>query len=239
MSRRLLTCGEHAVLVELDGLEEVLALDDAVRAVVEAGDPAFAGVLDIVPAARTLLVVVSDRARLPSVHSALATLAPGTPARSRQPASKMPDHEGAGTPADESRPGEPVVIEISVHYDGPDLDEVAELTGMSPAEVVAAHTQTPWRMAFAGFAPGFGYLCGGDSRLQVPRRSEPRTSVPAGSVGLAGEFSAVYPRSSPGGWQLLGHTEAILWDVDRRPPALIQPGSVVRFVDADADRASR
>ena len=112
---------------------------------------------------------------------------------------------------------------------------MSELTGLTPDEVVAAHTGTPWRVAFAGFAPGFAYLFGGDARLQVSRRSEPRTSVPAGSVGLAGEFSAVYPRSSPGGWQLLGHTDATLWDVDRQPPSLLQPGSVVHFVDVGTD----
>ncbi len=218
MSWRLLTCGEHAVLVELDGLEEVLVLDGAVRAAVQAGDGAFADVVDVVPAARTLLVVVREGADLTPVRRALLMLPTAGPTRAT---------------ADASSQGMPHVVEILVHYDGPDLDEVAELTGLAPAEVVAAHTRTPWRVAFAGFAPGFAYLSGGDPRLQVPRRSEPRTSVPAGSVGLAGEFSAVYPRSSPGGWQLLGHTDAILWDVDRQPPALLQPGSMVRFIDAD------
>ena len=111
-----------------------------------------------------------------------------------------------------------------VRYDGPDLDEVARLTGLTHAEVVAAHTGTPWRVAFGGFAPGFAYLVGGDPRLHVPRRDRPRPSVPAGSVGLAGEFSGVYPRSSPGGWQLLGTTDAVLWDADRDPPALLAPG---------------
>ena len=214
MSLRMLTCGEHAVLVELDGLTHVLALDAAVRAAVESGNAAFADVVDIVPAARTLLLVVSEGADLATLRAALPTLSFST-----QPLTAPP----LGS------------LEIVVHYDGPDLDEVSELTGLTPLQVVAAHTQTPWRVAFAGFSPGFAYLCGGDSRLQVPRRSEPRTSVPSGSVGLAGEFSAVYPRSSPGGWQLLGRTDAILWDVDRKPPALLQPGSVVRFIDADAD----
>jgi len=214
MSRRLLPCGEHAVLVELDGLEEVLALDGAVRAAVEARDTAFADVVDVVPAARTLLLVVREGTDVTPVRTALSTLS-------------------ADGPVGTSRRGTPLEVEILVHYDGPDLDEVAQLTGLAPGEVVAAHTQAPWRVAFAGFSPGFAYLVGGDHRLQVPRRGEPRTVVPAGSVGLAGEFSAVYPRSSPGGWQLLGHTDAILWDVDRRPPALLQPGSVVRFIDAD------
>jgi KipI family sensor histidine kinase inhibitor len=97
-------------------------------------------------------------------------------------------------------------------YDGPDLKAVAALTGLSVAEVVAAHTATPWRVGFGGFAPGFAYLVGGDPRLEVPRRPEPRPSVPAGAVGLAGRYSGVYPRSSPGGWQLIGHTDAVLFD---------------------------
>ena len=89
----------------------------------------------------------------------------------------------------------------------------------------------PWRVAFGGFAPGFAYLVGGDTRLIVPRRSSPRTAVPAGSVALAGEFSGIYPRESPGGWQLIGTTDVLLWDTDRTPPALFAPGMVVTFVE--------
>lgn len=243
MNRRLLTCGEHAVLVEVDALEDVLALDSAVRAAVASatgGDTAFSDVVDIVPAARTLLVVVREGAELMPVRRALTTLSvPALPVPTLSVSTQFLPTRSADSP--ESSPQQaspsaaPHVVEILVHYDGPDLDEVAELTGLSAGEVVAAHTHTPWRVAFAGFAPGFAYLAGGDPRLRVPRRGEPRTSVPAGSVGLAGEFSAVYPRSSPGGWQLLGHTDAVLWDVDRQPCALLQPGSVVRFVDADSD----
>jgi KipI family sensor histidine kinase inhibitor len=118
-------------------------------------------------------------------------------------------------------------VEIEVVYDGPDLDEVGELTGLGRAGVVEAHTATPWRVAFGGFAPGFAYLVGGDPRLEVPRRAESRTSVPAGSVGLAGEFSGVYPRSSPGGWQLIGRTDAELWNLERG--ALLTPGCTVVF----------
>ncbi len=125
-------------------------------------------------------------------------------------------------------------IEVLVTYDGPDLADVASHTGLSEDEIVAAHTGTPWTVAFGGFAPGFAYLVGGDERLAVPRRGSPRTSVPAGSVGLAGEFSGVYPRSSPGGWQLIGRTEAVMFDVDRDPPALLLPGTQVRFVECRA-----
>ena len=139
-------------------------------------------------------------------------------------------HGSEGTPDSKAAPSFHE-HEIVVRYDGPDLDEVARLTGLTHAEVVAAHTGTPWRVAFGGFAPGFAYLVDGDPRLHVPRRERPRPSVPSGSVGLAGEFSGVYPRSSPGGWQLLGTTDAVLWDVDRDPPALLGPGATVRFVD--------
>lgn len=222
MNLRLLPCGEHAVLVELDGLEEVLALDRAVRAAVDAGEAVFADLVDVVPAARTLMLVVREGTDVTPVRRALSRL------------STLSADGPAGSPVGGSSPGPPSEIEILVHYDGPDLEEVSRLTGLAPGEVVAAHTRTPWRMAFAGFAPGFAYLTGGDPRLRVSRRPEPRTSVPAGSLGLAGEFSAVYPRSSPGGWQLLGHTDAVMWDIDRRPPALLQPGSLVHFIDIDS-----
>jgi biotin-dependent carboxylase-like uncharacterized protein len=128
--------------------------------------------------------------------------------------------------------GDGEVVEVPVHYDGDDLEEVAALTGLTPAEVVAAHTGRPWQVGFVGFAPGFAYLVDGDPRLRVPRRSSPRPRVPAGAVGLADEYSGVYPRSSPGGWQLLGHTDVALWDLDRDPPALLRPGLRVRFTDA-------
>ena len=135
-------------------------------------------------------------------------------------------------PRDVTTADPPDEVTIEVVYDGPDLADVASHTGMSEDEVVSAHTGTPWTVAFGGFAPGFAYLVGGDERLVVPRRESPRTSVPAGSVGLAGEFSGVYPRSSPGGWQLIGHTAAVMFDVDRDPPALLAPGARVRFVAA-------
>lgn len=120
-------------------------------------------------------------------------------------------------------------VTISVTYDGPDLSAVARATGLTEQEVVAAHTGTPWTVGFGGFAPGFAYLVDGDPRLRVPRRDAPRASVPAGSVGLAGDFSGIYPRSSPGGWQLIGRADVELFDVDRDPPALLQTGMRVRF----------
>jgi KipI family sensor histidine kinase inhibitor len=209
--RTLLTCGEHAVLVDVGELDQVVSFGHAVREAVAAGMPGFTNVVDIVPAATTVLVVVAEKTGIATLRQALASL-PGAAA------------EGAAT-SDH-------VIEIPVRYDGPDLKDVAELTGLSIKDVVAAHTGTDWRVAFGGFAPGFAYLSWGDPRLRVPRRKEPRTSVPSGAVALAGEFSAIYPRSSPGGWQLIGRTDVVVFDIDRDPPALLQPDAVVRFLDA-------
>jgi KipI family sensor histidine kinase inhibitor len=202
---RVLACGDVGVLVELDDLAEVLGLQARLAA-----DPP-AGVVELVPATRTLLVRID-----PAVTSVTAA--------ARALEGVEPDHGGDAS-GDEH-------VEIPVVYDGEDLEEVARLTGLEVAGVVEAHTEQTWTVAFAGFAPGFGYLVGEDDRLHVPRRSEPRSRVPIGAVGLADEFSGVYPRSSPGGWQLIGRTELTMWDVDRDPPALLEPGTGVRFVDA-------
>jgi KipI family sensor histidine kinase inhibitor len=121
-------------------------------------------------------------------------------------------------------------VELAVTYDGPDLAEVAELTALSPEEVVARHCAATYIAGFLGFAPGFAYLLGGDERLFVPRRAEPRTRVPGGTVATAGVYSGVYPRESPGGWRLLGRTDAVLFDAAREPPALLAAGDRVRFV---------
>lgn len=196
---KLLPCGDSGLLVEVDGLPEVLALADAVRAAPPDG------VLDVVSAARTVLLCVEPGTDLTEVRRAVLDL----------------DVEPGTAPPEGDR------VEIEVIYDGPDLEEVGELTGLGADGVVAAHTATPWRAAFGGFAPGFAYLVGGDPRLEVARRRESRTSVPAGAVGLAGQFSGIYPRSSPGGWQLIGHTDAELWNIDRG--ALLQPGCTVEF----------
>ena len=195
--------GDRALLVECGSTDEVLAVSAALRGA------ELPGVCDIVPAARTVLVTLTDPTRQPSARSLIAAL-------------DVPH------PAPELAPGQAEVV-IDVVYDGADLTEVAALLDMTVADLIAAHTGTRWHVAFGGFAPGFGYLVGGDPRLRVPRRAEPRTRVPAGSVALAGEFSGVYPRESPGGWQLLGRTDAVLWDVDRSPPALLKPGDGVRF----------
>ncbi|MER5219237.1 5-oxoprolinase subunit B family protein [Streptomyces flaveus] len=122
------------------------------------------------------------------------------------------------------------LLEIPVHYDGADLRAVARLWGVSEDEVVRLHSGTEHRVAFCGFAPGFAYMTGLDEAFHVTRRDAPRTSVPKGSVALAGPYTGIYPRSSPGGWQLIGTTEVPLWDMEREPAALLSPGTRVRFV---------
>lgn len=202
---RVHACGDVALLVEVADLEAVLGL----HAALEVDPPS--GVVDLVPAARTVLVRIDPGVTtVERVAQALRGVEPGA----RHAVSARP-------------------LEVPVVYDGDDLDQVADLTGLGRDGVVAAHTEQTWTVAFVGFAPGFGYLVGEDDRLHVPRRSTPRTRVPAGAVGLAGEFSGVYPRASPGGWQLIGHTRLALWDLDREPPALLAPGARVRFVQAD------
>lgn len=121
------------------------------------------------------------------------------------------------------------VVTIDVCYDGPDLLEVAERTGLGVQQVIDLHTSTEFHAAFSGFAPGFVYLTGVPDGLRVPRRAEPRAALPGGSVALADRFTAVYPRSSPGGWMLIGTTAKVLWDVGQDPPAVIRPGMGVRF----------
>jgi len=123
-------------------------------------------------------------------------------------------------------------IEIPVRYggaDGPDLAALAQHTGLSVDDVVKRHTQTEYVVFFLGFQPGFAYLGGLDPALAMPRRAEPRLEVPAGSVGIGGAQTGIYPAASPGGWQLLGRTELKLFDPARNPPTLMQPGDRVRF----------
>jgi KipI family sensor histidine kinase inhibitor len=215
---RILPMGDAALLVETDDLATVLALERHLTRLVRRGEGPWATVDDLVPAARTILLVTRPDADLPALAAAVTAAGPDLARSDSAEEAGRPDADAA-------------LVEIPVSYDGPDLDDVARLTGLAPHEVVAAHTGTPWRVAFGGFSPGFAYLVGGDPRLTVPRRAEPRPRVRAGAVGLAGEFSGVYPRESPGGWQLIGRTDAPLWDPDRDPPALLSPGVLVRFVN--------
>jgi 5-oxoprolinase (ATP-hydrolysing) subunit B len=196
---KVIPYGDEALLVEPDDPESVLSVAAAARA-----EP---GVLEVVPAARTLLVRAA-----PDVLDRLAALLPGLATD--------------GTP---TKPEDADEVVLDVDYDGPDLADTATELGLSTAELVRRHAAGRYVVAFCGFAPGFAYLRGLDPALHIGRRAEPRTRVPAGSVGIAGEFSGVYPRESPGGWRLLGRTDARLWDVDRTPPALLAPGTGVRF----------
>ena len=202
---RLRPAGERGLLIEVDDLETVHRLHAALRAL----DPP--GVVELVPAYRTLLVVAD-----PERAGALDELA------ARLPALELPPAEAVA--------GDPV--EIPVRYDGQDLPEVAGLTGLDAEEVVRRHTAPEYTVAFLGFSPGFPYLVGLDPALEVPRRDTPRTSIPAGSVGLAGGQTGIYPSASPGGWQLIGRTEVTLFDLRRDQPALLAPGSRLRFTVA-------
>jgi KipI family sensor histidine kinase inhibitor len=199
---RLLPCGDRAVLVEVADTTEALALYASLRE-----DP-LPGVVDLVPAARTVLVTFEN----PSRTAAAADLA-------HRPLNTTVRHQ-------------PRAVQIPVSYDGPDLAEVASLAGLTEEDVAARHRDTTYIVGFIGFAPGFAYLTGRDPALHVPRRATPRTRVPAGSVAVAGPYTAVYPAQSPGGWRIVGHTVLALWDLDRDPPSLLRPGDRVRFVEA-------
>ncbi|WP_460801616.1 5-oxoprolinase subunit B/C family protein [Microbacterium sp. GXF6406] len=196
---RILTASDRALLVEAADLDEAMRFHLAWDSV--------PGIIERIPGARTVLV------RFDPVRTSAAALAAALEAIEVDG-----EHEQTA--------GEVVV---PVHYDGEDLDEAAGLLGVSAEELVSRHLSANWRVAFSGFAPGFGYIVGDDPLFEVPRRSSPRTRVPAGSVALAGAFTGVYPRESPGGWQLIGRTDAVMWDIDRDPPALLAPGTVVRF----------
>jgi len=204
--RRLLPAGHHGLLVECDDLADAMALHRAV----DASRPA--GIVDLVPAARTLLITFDD-----------------TTTRSDLTASLM--RAGTTEATDAVAPSDRSEVVIPVTYDGGDLADVAELTGIPVDDVVRRHQGADYVVAFTGFAPGFAYIAGGDPSLHVPRRPTPRTRVPAGSVSLAGEFTGIYPRQGPGGWQLIGRTDAVLWDLQRESPALLMPGTRVRFTE--------
>ncbi|MEU4809670.1 allophanate hydrolase subunit 1 [Nocardia fluminea] len=215
---RIRPAGDRAVLITLDDPCPVQRLASALRV------HAIAGVEDVLPAAETVLVTMHSVSYGVQVRRELVALLDRLD--HEPPQADSPD-VSRGTAQDP----EPVV-EIPVHYDGADLPEVARLLDLSIPEVIAAHTGTVWRCAFVGFAPGFGYLTSPDGRLTVPRRTHARTAIPAGAVALAGGYSAVYPRGTPGGWQLIGSTDLRMWAVDRDPPALVRAGSAIKFVDS-------
>jgi KipI family sensor histidine kinase inhibitor len=198
---RIHPVGRHAVLVEVSSARDAVALARWARG--------RALAREVVPGAETVLFdgLFDGRPEGPADPDALR----------RTLAAWRPEESGPGPQ-----------VELPVTYDGPDLERVASHWGCHPDEVAARHLPTEFVSAFCGFAPGFAYLSG--LALSVPRLATPRTRVPAGAVGLAGAWCGVYPRESPGGWQIIGHTDALLWDADRAEPALLAPGTRVRFV---------
>jgi KipI family sensor histidine kinase inhibitor len=225
MTVRVVAYGDDALLVDLPGLDAVRALDDALVA----RPPA--GVVDVVPAARTVLVRFSGPAAAARAAGGVAEAA------ERAAAASGARPEAGARGSVEARRAAGAVVELPVRYDGPDLAEVAALTGLTEAEVVRRHAAATYTVAFGGFMPGFAYLTGLDPVLHVPRRATPRERVPAGAVAVAGEYAAVYPASTPGGWRLLGTCDVPLFHVDHDPPALLRPGARVRFVPVPGDPA--
>jgi KipI family sensor histidine kinase inhibitor len=198
---RLLPCGPTAVVIEVD------STDDAVRLGAWLGARRPDGLVDLVPAARTVLAQFESPASLARLQAELQHYEPG------------------GATAATGR-----LVEIETVYDGDDLDEVAHALDVSVPELVEIHTGLTFTAAFNGFVPGFAYLTADHPLVRLPRRVSPRPRVPQGSVAVAGGFAGVYPTASPGGWNLLGHTDAVMWDSARPRPALIEPGDRVRFV---------
>lgn len=213
VSSRVLPMGERAFLLELGSPAEVLAAHAALEA------SRTDGVVDLVPAARTVLVRIDPRR--------LATAAARTWAAT------------AVAAAEAGAAGDGPLVELGIAYDGADLAETAELLGVDAVVLARRHADTEWRVAFTGFAPGFGYLVSEDWPFDVPRLASPRTRVPSGAVGLAGRFTGAYPRETPGGWRLIGTTRATLFDPDAASPALLAPGTRVRFRPASAGSVTR
>lgn len=205
MSRNILRAGTRSLLIDLASLDEVMAWHVSLSA------HPLQGQVEVIAAAKTILINLASRRDAQQAFEALSSFKPEL-----QAASQNRQHV------------------IDVIYDGEDLHSTAEILGISAEELITRHSEQKWLAAFGGFAPGFTYCVpssssGQDYTWDVPRRSTPRTAVPAGAVGLAGQFSAVYPRTSPGGWQLLGHTDTPMWDAQAEPPALLQPGDTLRY----------
>lgn len=202
---RFLPEGPSALLVELDDQDAVFSLAAEIER--RRASDWHGRVVDVVPGARTVLLD-----GIPNPAATAAELA----AWSLQPSSPE-----AGT-----------VVEVPCAYGGPDLASVAAHWGVPEDQVPQIHSSLEHRVAFSGFSPGFAYIVGLGDRWSVPRLETPRPVVEAGSVAVAGPFTGVYPRRTPGGWRIIGHTDVVLWDVSRDPPALLSPGTSVRFVTA-------
>jgi KipI family sensor histidine kinase inhibitor len=210
---RICRLGEHLLLVELGTTiddevnRRVLALAGWVRL------QHWPGVRDVVPAFASFGLHLAPTADVRAIEDRLREHLDGAPA------------------AADDEPG--TLVDIPVRYggeDGPDLDEVAALCGLPRAEVVERHAARTYRVFMLGFLPGFAYLGTLDPAIHVPRRTTPRTAVASGSVGLAGAQTGVYPRVSPGGWQIIGRTDVPLFDPALEPPSRLAPGDRVRFV---------
>ena len=201
---RFRPAGPSALLVEVDGLDQARALHAEIARRRAAGwAPSL---LDVVPGACTVLLDgVPDHGR--AARDIRSWTIPPVPAGSRP------------------------VTEIHCRYDGPDLPAVAAQWQLSVPEAIRLHTSIEHEVAFCGFAPGFPYIAGIGRGREVARRDSPRSAIPAGSVALGGEYTGIYPRPSPGGWQVIGQTTAVMWDLRRDPAALLVAGDRVRFID--------
>lgn len=209
---RFLPVGRHALLVEVVDTDAARAVYRLVRQLIADPEVSLEPPRDVVPAARTVLLDQIGDIR-------------GWQRALRDHADLITDAGDVSQPHGE--PGEQTVI--ATRYDGPDLDRVAAVWGCSADEVVRRHADASFEVAFCGFAPGFAYCTSDLAVPPMPRRDEPRTSVPAGSVALAGRYCGIYPRAMPGGWQLIGTTDALLFDPQRAVPALLSPGDLLRF----------
>lgn len=205
----MLRYGESGLLIEFASAAQVTAGYQRLRAA--RADGRLSGVSELVPAAQTVLV--RGAAGMPSA-GLLADMLAGVAEEAQRPSPP--------TSRDE--------VVIPVHYDGADLDLVARTAELSVPEVVELHSGAAYTVAFCGFAPGYGYLVGLPEPLQQARLADSRPRVPAGSVGVAGTFTAVYPRSSPGGWRLIGRTDEVMFDPEADPPTRLAPGDRVRFI---------
>lgn len=206
----ILPAGEHAILIEFDEPRAPAAFAHHLRT------QNIAGIDDVVPTQYTVMVF-ADRT---TPHQLLREIV----------VAQLDSHQGR-----DHTPQQPIrEVTIGVHYNGADLASLATTCGLTPTELIELHTSLVWTCDFIGFAPAFGYLTSPDNPLDVPRHRQSRPQVPAGAVALAGPYSAVYPRSSPGGWQLIGTTAVTLWDLDSDPPSLLSAGTRVRFIDLDA-----
>lgn len=197
------------MLLEPEALEPGAAVPATTAAAVrQLAEQLGTALEDVVPGAGTVLVLARDQAGLARLLAALPDLAD----------------------VKETLKQDGPTLELPVRYDGPDLAAVADAAGFSVEEIVRRHSSATYQAAFTGFAPGFAYLTGIDPALQLPRRDTPRPAVPAGSLAIADTWTAVYPRSSPGGWHLLGTVDVMMFDLHREPAALVSPGQSVRFI---------